>query len=99
MRQPIEDGTVTIARAAASLTYPASFMLVAAMNPCPCGFFNDHLRPCSCSPGMIARYLQRISGPLLDRIDIHVEVPRLRQDEMTSKTSGVASSRIRERAR
>ncbi|MEN6614449.1 MAG: YifB family Mg chelatase-like AAA ATPase, partial [Armatimonadota bacterium] len=75
MRQPLEDGHVTIARAQASLTYPASFMLVAAMNPCPCGFYNDHLKNCTCTPHMIQKYLQRISGPMLDRIDIHVEVP------------------------
>ena len=99
MRQPIEDGTVTIARAQASLTYPANFMLVAAMNPCPCGFFNDHLRACTCTPQMINRYLQRISGPLLDRIDIHVEVPRLKQDELMSKNPGEASVHIRSRAR
>lgn len=97
MRQPLEDGQVTIARAQASLTYPAGFMLVAAMNPCPCGFFNDHLRPCTCTPQMIARYLQRISGPLIDRIDIHVEVPRLKHDELLKKTPGEASAEIRTR--
>lgn len=99
MRQPLEDGHVTIARAQASLTYPAAFMLVAAMNPCPCGFFNDHLRPCTCTPQMIARYLQRISGPLIDRIDIHVEVPRLKHDELLRKTPGEASADIRARVR
>lgn len=99
MRQPLEDGMVTIARAQASLTYPASFMLVAAMNPCPCGFFNDHLRNCTCTPQMIARYLQRISGPLIDRIDIHVEVPRLKHDELLSKTPGESSESIRDRVR
>ncbi|MCX6345856.1 MAG: YifB family Mg chelatase-like AAA ATPase [Armatimonadetes bacterium] len=99
MRQPLEDGHVTIARAQASLTYPANFMLVAAMNPCPCGFFNDHLKPCTCTPNMIHKYLQRISGPLLDRIDIHVEVPRLKQDELMSKSSGEPSSNIRARVR
>ncbi len=97
MRQPIEDGKVTIARAQASLTYPARFMLVAAMNPCPCGFFNDHLKACTCTPQVIQRYLQRISGPLLDRIDIHIEVPRLRHDEMLSYGSGETSCDIRAR--
>jgi len=97
MRQPLEDGRVTIARAQASLTYPANFMLVAAMNPCPCGFFNDHLKPCTCTPTMIHKYVQRISGPLLDRIDIHIEVPRLRQDELMNKTPGESSAAVRER--
>lgn len=99
MRQPLEDGHVTIARANASLTYPAQFMLVAAMNPCPCGYYNDHIKACSCTPHMINKYLQRISGPLLDRIDIHVEVPRLKQDELLSKLPGEPSSLIRERVR
>lgn len=99
MRQPLEDGMVTIARAQASLTYPADFMLVAAMNPCPCGFFNDHLKACTCTPQMIARYLQRISGPLIDRIDIHVEVPRLKHDELMRKNPGEASAGIRDRVR
>jgi magnesium chelatase family protein len=74
-------------------------MLVAAMNPCPCGFFNDHLRNCTCTPQMIARYLQRISGPLIDRIDIHVEVPRLKHDELLRKTPGEPSADIRARVR
>lgn len=99
MRQPLEDGQVTIARAQASLTYPAHFMLVAAMNPCPCGFFNDHLKACTCTPNMIHRYVQRISGPLLDRIDIHVEVPRLRQDELMARAPGEPSANIRARVR
>jgi len=97
MRQPLEDGQVTIARAQASLTYPAHFMLVAAMNPCPCGYFNDHLKACTCTPNMIHKYVQRISGPLLDRIDIHIEVPRLRQDELMSKTPGEQSAAVRAR--
>ena len=99
MRQPIEDGKVTIARAQASLTYPANFMLVAAMNPCPCGFFNDHLKACTCTPHLIAKYLPRISGPLLDRIDIHVEVPRLKQAELMSRSGGEPSALIRARVR
>ena len=73
MRQPLEDRQVTISRASASLTYPANFMLVAAMNPCPCGFFSDPTRDCKCSPNQIQNYVSRISGPLLDRIDIQVE--------------------------
>lgn len=99
MRQPLEDGHVTIARAQASLTYPANFMLVAAMNPCPCGFYNDHLKNCTCTPNMIQKYLQRISGPLLDRIDIHIEVPRLKQNELISKAPGESSASIRARVR
>ena len=97
MRQPLEDGVVTIARAQASLTYPAQFMLVAAMNPCPCGYYNDHTKACTCTPTMISRYLRRVSGPLLDRIDLHVEVPRLKRDELLSKTPGEPSMDIRER--
>lgn len=97
MRQPLEDGQVTIARASASLTYPARFMMVGAMNPCPCGFYNDHVKACTCSPQLIQRYLQRISGPLLDRIDIHIEVPRLRQDEMLGHCSSEGSKVIRNR--
>ena len=85
LRQPLEDGKVTIARVAASLSYPAKFMLVAAMNPCPCGYFGDTLKQCSCTPQQIKQYQQRISGPLLDRIDIHIEVPRLKQDEMVQR--------------
>ncbi|MHB9037763.1 MAG: YifB family Mg chelatase-like AAA ATPase [Armatimonadota bacterium] len=99
MRQPLEDGHVTIARAQASLTYPANFMLVAAMNPCPCGFYNDHIKNCTCSPHMIQKYLQRISGPLLDRIDIHVEVPRLKHDELMTKAPGEQSANIRARVK
>lgn len=97
MRQPLEDGCVTIARAQASLTYPAQFMLVAAMNPCPCGYYNDHLRPCTCTPSMIHKYLRKISGPLVDRIDIHVEVPRLKQDELMRRTQGEPSGDVRSR--
>ncbi|MEJ5298930.1 MAG: YifB family Mg chelatase-like AAA ATPase [Armatimonadota bacterium] len=97
LRQPLEDGVVTISRASGSLTYPARFMLVAAMNPCPCGFFNDTHVTCTCTPKQIRQYLQRISGPLLDRLDIHVEVPRLKQDELMQKAEGECSASIRER--
>ena len=82
MRQPLEDGTVCIARAAMSLTFPARFMLAAAMNPCPCGFFNDRTRECHCTPPMIQRYISKISGPLLDRIDIHIDVPAVNYKEL-----------------
>jgi magnesium chelatase family protein len=98
LRQPLEDGHVTIARVAGTMTYPAQIMLVAAMNPCPCGYFGDTIKTCSCSQSMIQKYLQRISGPLLDRIDIHIEVPRLRQDEMLhTGGTGEPSAAIRER--
>lgn len=97
LRQPIEDKIVTISRANAQTTYPANFMLIAAMNPCPCGYYNDKEKECSCSFSDIKRYLQRISGPLLDRIDIHIEVPRLTKDEMLSKTKGESSQDIRDR--
>jgi len=98
LRQPLEDGHVTIARIAGTMTYPARIMLVAAMNPCPCGYYGDTVKTCSCSPPMIAKYLQRISGPLLDRIDIHIEVPRLRQDEMIhGGGTGESSVSIRSR--
>ena len=97
MRQPLEDGEVTIARAAASITYPCRFMLVAAMNPCPCGYQTDHKRECRCSPTQIARYRSKISGPLLDRIDIHVEVPAIAYEQLTQLEKGEPSSDIRER--
>jgi magnesium chelatase family protein len=82
MRQPLEDGTVTIARASMSLSFPARFMLAAAMNPCPCGYFNDKSRECQCTPPMMQRYVSRVSGPLLDRIDIHIEVPAVQYREL-----------------
>ncbi|MBF8301877.1 MAG: comM [Candidatus Dadabacteria bacterium] len=97
MRQPLEDGGVTISRAATSITYPSRFMLVAAMNPCPCGFFGDPHKECSCSPIQIQKYRTKISGPLLDRIDIHIEVPTVKYRELSSETGGEASSTIRER--
>src|SRR5215472_10517510 len=85
LRQPLEDKVVTISRAQGTITYPANFMLVAAMNPCPCGFFGDPVRDCSCSATAIARYQKRISGPLLDRVDIHVEVPRVDYEKLADK--------------
>jgi magnesium chelatase family protein len=98
MRQPLEDGDVTVARAAGSFTFPARFMLVAAMNPCPCGYYGDFKRQCRCSPRQIENYRQRISGPLLDRIDLHVEVPLVDFRELTSNSSvGENSATIRER--
>lgn len=97
LRQPMETGVVTIARAATSVTYPARFMLVAAMNPCPCGHYGNPLRACRCSPAQIHRYLQRISGPLLDRIDIQVEVPMLAPEEIDRAPDGEPSARIQER--
>ncbi|MBE0599502.1 MAG: YifB family Mg chelatase-like AAA ATPase [Desulfuromonadales bacterium] len=97
LRQPLEDGQVTISRAASSLTYPASFMLVAAMNPCPCGYLGDPQHACSCTPPLTQRYRTRISGPLLDRIDLHVEVPRVPHRDLADPVDGEPSSAIRER--
>jgi magnesium chelatase family protein len=94
MRQPLEDGDVTISRAAGSLTFPSRFMLVAAMNPCPCGFYGCSDKQCRCSVRQIENYRQRISGPLLDRIDIHVEVPLVTFRELSSDGSGGESSSI-----
>ena len=97
LRQPLEDGTVTIARAAMSLTFPARFMLAAAMNPCPCGYFNDKSRECMCTPPMIQRYVSKVSGPLLDRIDIHIEVPAVQYKELRGVASAEGSAEIRVR--
>jgi magnesium chelatase family protein len=99
LRQPLEDQRVTISRAAMSLTFPASFMLAAAMNPCPCGFYNDPTRECRCTPPQIQRYLGRVSGPLLDRIDIHVDVPAVRFKELADQGApeGEDSAAIRRR--
>jgi magnesium chelatase family protein len=98
LRQPLEDKRVTISRAAMSLTFPASFMLAAAMNPCPCGFWNDPTRECRCTPLQIQRYVGRISGPLLDRIDIHVDVPAVRFKELSEGgAAGESSEEIRAR--
>jgi magnesium chelatase family protein len=97
LRQPMEDGVVTIARAAMSLSYPARFMLAAAMNPCPCGYFGDPQHSCSCGPLGVHRYLARVSGPLLDRIDIHLEVPAVKYRALADQEMGELSMAIRER--
>jgi magnesium chelatase family protein len=97
LRQPLEDGHITIARSNLSLTFPSAFMLVSAMNPCPCGYFGDATRDCHCTPAMIQRYVGRISGPLLDRIDIHVEVPPVKYRELRSETPAEDSLAIRKR--
>jgi len=97
MRQPLEDGTVCIARASMSLTFPARFMLAAAMNPCPCGYFNDRSRECRCGQPVIQRYMAKISGPLMDRIDIHIDVPAVNYKEMRSGSDPESSASIRER--
>ncbi len=97
LRQPLEDGVVTISRASMSLSFPARFMLIAAMNPCPCGYFNDKSRECLCTPPMIQRYVSKVSGPLLDRIDIHIEVPAVQYKELRGGAEGEGSAQIRER--
>ena len=97
MRQPLEDGNITVSRAMGSINYPASFMLVAAMNPCPCGFLTDPQKECVCTPLQIQRYRSKVSGPLLDRIDIQVEVPGLRYQELATKDAGESSEVIRRR--
>ncbi len=97
LRQPLENGEVTVSRAVASITYPASFMLIAAMNPCPCGYFGDNRHQCTCTPGQIHRYRHRVSGPLLDRIDIHIEVPAVPYKELSNESSGERSEDIRKR--
>ncbi|MBN1433915.1 ATP-binding protein, partial [Candidatus Fermentibacterales bacterium] len=98
LRQPMEDGYVTISRASTSTTYPARFMLAAAMNPCPCGFMTDGRKPCTCTAPQIQKYLNRISGPLLDRIDIHIEVAGVRYSDLSgSSPSGVSSLEMADR--
>ncbi|HOC88115.1 MAG TPA: YifB family Mg chelatase-like AAA ATPase [bacterium] len=97
MRQPLEEGQVTISRALASLTYPAEFMLATAMNPCPCGFYGDQDHSCGCSGQQIRQYLSRISGPLMDRIDIHIEVPAVKYRDLTARPSGEPSASVRQR--
>jgi magnesium chelatase family protein len=97
LRQPLENGEVTVSRAVASITYPASFMLVAAMNPCPCGYLGDNRHQCTCTPSQIHRYRHKVSGPLLDRIDIHIEVPAVPYKELSTEYSGERSEEIRKR--
>lgn len=94
MRQPMEDKVVTISRAQGSLTFPANFQLVSAMNPCPCGYYGDLLKPCTCSSSMVTKYQKRISGPLLDRIDIHIEVPRVEYDKLSDERLGEPTDAI-----
>lgn len=96
LRQPLEDGTVTISRALSSVTFPADFMLVAALNPCPCGYRNDPRRECHCTPPQIERYMGKISGPLLDRIDIQLEVPAVPFQELSTERAGTSSAMMRE---
>jgi len=97
LRQPLEDKVVTISRAQGSLTFPSNFMLVAAMNPCPCGYYGDPVKGCTCSSTAITRYQKRLSGPLLDRIDIQVEVPRVEYEKLSSSRLGEPSSQVRQR--
>ena len=97
MRQPIEDGTIHISRANGSVTLPCRFMLIASMNPCPCGYFGDKRHKCQCTPNQISRYLNKISGPLLDRFDLHIEVPAVDFRKLTSQTKGESSADIRKR--
>jgi magnesium chelatase family protein len=97
LRQPLEEERVTISRAATSLTYPARFMLVAAMNPCPCGYYSDSTKECSCTVPQIQRYRSKISGPLMDRIDIHIEVPAVKYRDLASREAGEPSREIKRR--
>lgn len=97
LRQPLEDGIVNIARVQASLNYPARFIMIASMNPCNCGYYGDNYRQCTCTPNMVRKYQQKISGPLLDRIDLHVDVPRLAEEELVNYPPSETSTAIRER--
>ena len=98
LRQPLEDGVVTVTRAAGRVVYPSSFMLVCAMNPCKCGYFGDPNKQCTCTPAATKKYLERVSGPLLDRIDIEIELPSVSYDEISGKAApGEPSAKIRER--
>src|SRR5207253_2869803 len=96
LRQPLEQGSVTISRALTSTTFPASFMMVAAMNPCPCGYLGDARHACKCNLMLIERYMGKISGPLLDRIDLHIEVPAVPFQELSAKADGTPSAVMRE---
>jgi len=97
LRQPLEDGRVTISRSLISLTYPSRVMLVTAMNPCPCGYLSDPIHPCSCTPIAIRRYRSRISGPLLDRIDIHIEVPAVKYRDLADRGEAESSADVAQR--
>ena len=97
LRQPMEDRVITISRAQGTATFPANFMLVAAMNPCPCGYYGDPQKECRCTPSLVSRYQKRISGPLLDRIDLFVEVPRVEYEKLVSTASGEESRTVQER--
>jgi magnesium chelatase family protein len=97
LREPLETGTITIARAARRAEFPARFQLVAAMNPCPCGYLGSALRPCRCTPDQVLRYQGKLSGPLMDRIDLHVEVPALAPQDLLLASSGESSATIRQR--
>jgi magnesium chelatase family protein len=97
LRQPLEDRKLTISRSSGSVTFPANFMLIAAQNPCPCGYFGDPVKECTCTPAMVTRYQKRISGPLLDRIDIHIEVPRVEYERLSDDRLGEPSADIRQR--
>jgi magnesium chelatase family protein len=97
MRQPLEERQVTISRAKFSIEYPASFMLIASMNPCPCGYFNHPTKECVCAPGVVQKYVSKISGPLLDRIDIHIEVTPVNFEELTVTQKSESSQSIRQR--
>jgi magnesium chelatase family protein len=97
MRQPMEDKVVTISRAKGSLTFSANFQLIAAMNPCPCGWYGDSQKPCTCAPVVVTKYQKRISGPLLDRIDIHIDVPRVDYEKLSGDRVGESSDAIRAR--
>ena len=97
LRQPLEDGAITITRSLVTASFPAKFMLVAAMNPCPCGYFGDRIRACRCSPQQIRQYQAKISGPLLDRIDLHIEVPSVKYRALSGKESVESSAVIKDR--
>lgn len=97
LRQPIEDGIISISRAAGSITYPAKFVLVAASNPCPCGFLGDPVKPCRCMPGQILRYQKRISGPIVDRIDLHISLPPVKVDKLTGEIKSESSKTVKKR--
>lgn len=97
LRQPLEDGTVTVSRVSGTVTYPSSIILVAAMNPCPCGYYGHPSKPCTCSQNAVHKYLNRISGPLLDRLDLHIEVPPVDYNSLSDKSQGETSAQIRER--